>query len=1156
MRFADPLACPDCRGAISGPSTCPHCGLDLTSPEMIELWHTLQRADVLLEAAVTARDAARAASHPAPAAPAPVPVAQPVRPEPALAPPPSLPPYPAPHRPVKERRHVSAGAVLLGLGALGMVVAAFIFLTVSWGSLGVAGRALVLLAFTVVVGGAAAWATRRPLRGSAEAIWTIFLAMASLDWFVACDQGLLGLDGLGGRGATIVWAVAVVAASTTIVARGRGPLGADLVAPQVVAGLAVVVGASVVGVQLEDSGVQLFWALLVTAALAVAASVLLARLRVRVAFLVSGAFSVFATAACVAQAVVEVLVHPSVDDLVADGHGVPMLVVIAGVIAAGIAASSIAWGVTIASTAAGASAVFLLAVPSEESAPGRGALLVVAPAAVLGALLLVGAGPWHRGARLLTIVLAAGLTVVALGWTSEAVEAAGDGVWTWRSTSLTAGPSAVAGPWWLTLVVASALVSILLGAHRWPELARGRRHLLPTAWFVGAAGVVVTVASAEPAYVVTAATLMLAAVALAIALDRRGPVWHVVPPLGVGLALVASLSHEDASAVLWTIGAIVLAAMSTRLTERLVRDAVVLASAATAVGAVSFIALIVDVDGSGLSLTYVLTAAALAAVALVLRGSRGVPVEIVAAVTLLTGLLLAADQPDAAVRSGLLWLATVLLLGLSVGAGRDADAWWGADRAQAYRGAGVVTTIGAMLVAIPDREVSLLAWTAAAVVLAGLSWRVEHRVERSVVTVLSPLAAVGALGIALDLAGAAPQVFALSFVAAAAMLVLVAALVDTSRERAVEIAAGVTLLLALLPGTAALDDPLWRAVTWTAGGVVLLGASLLRLAWTVTDRATALRLAGAVAIVVAMLMPLPDARDSLGFWIGGLVVFAMLSWRASDAREAMATALVAAAATTGGAALALDLADATAEVSSVGLVVVAAVLCAAGAVEDGVRRLPAELVAAITAVVGLAVAIDGTSVAWVALSLTVLGALAVLLALLGAGESRQRRPVLRAIGAISLATAYVLRLVASDVGVVEAYTLPFGLVLLAAGAWALRGERSTSSLVALGPGLTLVLLPSLPQALADPTGPRALLLGVAALLALVLGAARTLQAPFVLGGLVFAVLVVVNVGPYAFALPRWALIGGAAALLLAAGATWEDRVRDGRATVRYVGSMR
>ncbi|MET1037474.1 MAG: hypothetical protein ABW075_04315, partial [Aeromicrobium sp.] len=703
MRFADPQSCPDCRGVIAGQPVCPHCGLELTSLEMRQLWQTLQRADELLDAAVRARDAARAVV-PEPV-PAPQPVAPPVPPlvpaarldpqEPAVPAQPATPPapnpfatwspeaYPAPEARAKERKRISAGAVLLGLGALGMVVAAFIFLTVSWGSLGVAGRAAVLLAVTAVVGGAAAWATRRPLRGSAEALWTIFLAMASLDWFVACDQGLLGLDALSGRATTIVWAVAVAAIGTLVVARGRTPLGRDLVAPMIVSGVGAVVGAAVVAAELEAQGVNLFWSTTAAMVLAAGATAVFVRVRQRVSVLIAGAFAVLTIAAAVTLAVIEVLSHPAVDELVTGGHGVPMLVVIASLVTVG---ATVSRATTVASAVAGGAAVFLVAVPAEEAAAGRGALVVVSLAAGLGALLLAGAGSWRRGGRALVGALTTGLVLVALVGCIQVAEAASDGLEAMRSAPIDARPTDVAGPWWLVLVVTAALVAVVLGGRRWPEATTARRHLVPLAWVVAAAGAVVTVGAAEPAYVLTAAVLMAASIVLVVALDRYGLPWQLVPAVGVGMALGASLSYDVASAIVWAVGAIVLAGLSARVSDRFVRDGLTLLSAATAVGVVAFTLDVAGVEGTGLALGLVLTAAALSVVALALRGQRGVPVEIVAGLTMLVGLMLAATDSAPDVRASIFVTASALLLLLSLGAGRDDDAWWTVDRPQAYRG--------------------------------------------------------------------------------------------------------------------------------------------------------------------------------------------------------------------------------------------------------------------------------------------------------------------------------------------------------------------------------------------------------------------------------------------------------------------------------------
>lgn len=208
--------------------------------------------------------------------------------------------------------------------------------------------------------------------------------------------------------------------------------------------------------------------------------------------------------------------------------------------------------------------------------------------------------------------------------------------------------------------------------------------------------------------------------------------------------------------------------------------------------------------------------------------------------------------------------------------------------------------------------------------------------------------------------------------------------------------------------------------------------------------------------------------------------------------------------------------------------------------------------AALVALVGIGIASAGdVSLGWEAAIWTVLGAAVSLISLF-----TPDRPYFRWVGIGALGVAYVLRLVASDVETVEAYTLPFGAVLLGAGLWWVRGRPEVTTVRALGSGLLLTLLPSLPLALDEPTGLRALLLGIAAFFAVTVGAARKWKAPFVIGAAILLLLVLVNLGPLALGLPRWVLIASAGALLLGAGVTWEDRVRNGRAVATYVGSMR
>jgi hypothetical protein len=146
----------------------------------------------------------------------------------------------------------------------------------------------------------------------------------------------------------------------------------------------------------------------------------------------------------------------------------------------------------------------------------------------------------------------------------------------------------------------------------------------------------------------------------------------------------------------------------------------------------------------------------------------------------------------------------------------------------------------------------------------------------------------------------------------------------------------------------------------------------------------------------------------------------------------------------------------------------------------------------------------------------------------------------------------------ADLGVdaPEAYTLPSALALLVVGVVHLRREREASTMAALTPGLALALVPSLLWVLADPVAVRSTLLGLACLALVVGGVRLRWSAPVVHGAVVGALLVLRLATPVADAVPRWALIGAAGALLVAMGITWEQRVRDARALAGYVRGLR
>lgn len=160
-----------------------------------------------------------------------------------------------------------------------------------------------------------------------------------------------------------------------------------------------------------------------------------------------------------------------------------------------------------------------------------------------------------------------------------------------------------------------------------------------------------------------------------------------------------------------------------------------------------------------------------------------------------------------------------------------------------------------------------------------------------------------------------------------------------------------------------------------------------------------------------------------------------------------------------------------------------------------------------------------------------------------------RRPVGYAAGALFILASWVC-LGSWEVSAPEAYTLPVTVPALLLGLLRRRRDSETSSWAAYGPGLATTLLPSLTAAWSDPHWQRPLLLGVAALVLTLAGARHRPRAPLVLGGTVLALDALPELAPYivqvAGALPRWLPPALAGLLLLAVGATYEQRLRDAR----------
>lgn len=214
--YADPRACPGCRAPLTSPApSCAACGLSLTGPAPRRVFEALEHVDGLVAALYADAPATAPADAPAPA-PAPVPTPAPVRAGLSAA---------------------SVPRILLGLGALCLVVAAVVFLAVAWASLGVGGRTGVLGAMTVVAAGLTAWLAARDLRAGAEALASVTLGLLALDLGGAWRAGWLGP--LGDDPFLLVAGTSVALAAA---AAGRWtastPVGA-LASAQVIGALAV-----------------------------------------------------------------------------------------------------------------------------------------------------------------------------------------------------------------------------------------------------------------------------------------------------------------------------------------------------------------------------------------------------------------------------------------------------------------------------------------------------------------------------------------------------------------------------------------------------------------------------------------------------------------------------------------------------------------------------------------------------------------------------------------------------------------------------------------------------------------------------------------------------------------------------------------------------
>ncbi|KQP65596.1 SCO7613 C-terminal domain-containing membrane protein [Nocardioides sp. Leaf285] len=372
-------------------------------------------------------------------------------------------------------------------------------------------------------------------------------------------------------------------------------------------------------------------------------------------------------------------------------------------------------------------------------------------------------------------------------------------------------------------------------------------------------------------------------------------------------------------------------------------------------------------------------------------------------------------------------------------------------------------------------------------------------------------------------------------------------------------AAAVTLIAAVL--VALTSAPLAAVVllVCVAGGLLALpapGAGTGTGAGTHETRGTRDTDVGLALLVVAVVAALPSAALGAVAAVAALGVSSVAAHRRpAPPSLVVLTAACGWAVWSGGDAAGLG-------ATTLGPAVVVVV----GALALWRARPVVELTALATAVLASAAAVDAAAdaagrdgagstydaAAALALHLTLVGALVVAAALLRV----ERRPA-GWLGGTLLTAASWVRLADAGVTQPEAYALPAALALLVLGALRLRSDPAASTRSALGSGLLLATVPSLLRVVVDdPVSPRALLLGLACLGLVLLGARLRLAAPLVVGVVVGGVLVLAEAAPWAAQTPQWVLLGLTGTLLTVVGVTWERRLAQVRAGSAYLARLR
>jgi len=850
-RYLLPGRCPDCGAAVVVEPRCPSCGLVQTGRVADDLRATLQRADAILDALrnVSASPAPATAAAPIsllePAAPATVPAAAPM---------------PAPPRPPSRRGGlpaVSVPVILLGLGTICVLVAAFVFVAVTWTDLSLAWRTTILLAITALGTASAVWVLRRGLRAAAEALTLVATGLLLIDLLAGNSAGLPVLSWLQGN--AFGWLVTLAMFAVGL----AWALGARLTAPwSLVGAQGVAVLATLGGIWLAvdgwDYGYDWLAAILTVMLALVGAAVARAGLRI-VAF-AALLLSVFSWLALVVLGLVRAIGADGPGALYLDLEAAPLLV--ASLLAAVVAAPArLHVGLrAVAAVLAVAGPVVIALLPLRDLATTPAVLVVAVVALALVLAAAVAPPPWRHALRIVgagTAVLPAFMVLTVSG---NAVNRVATAV---VESSWTLGPGEpLPGPFDTTALelwaVAPLAAVVLATAAR--LVYRRRRTVVMFAVVGAAAGALVALfLTGLPVLVVASVVALAACAAMAWSAWRDDRAWLLAGGALVAAGLAVSLPAVATTAVFFPVYAGLLLAMAWLVGEHAGR-------------------------------------------ALLTGGAFG-----------LLAVSVEAGSELAALATGVRGLLLLLLASVGVGLAqyldrRSAGAAWRLG----LEGAAALCAAAGLAQTFEDTLAGVLGLGIVAGVSAGVA---VVSADRRVLLCLSAVATAGAAYQVVDLLGGTPAWGSVA-VAAVASLVAVGAqslhrMTGESRVRLMlEATAGVVATVALAPqqtdllaltvgltlyGVAGVLVSIVsadrRRVAW-AGGMLLVLASWVRLFALDVDVVEAYTLPGAVALLVVGLLWMqrtPSATSwqalgaALGLGVGPSLLVALqepTSWRA------------------------------------------------------------------------------------------------------------------------------------------------------------------------------------------------------------------------------------------------------------------------------------